>query len=164
MKQVSYNELTELTGKSYRTLKKKLYGLTPVGKGKSGAKLWDSIQALERIYASTNGTGGHEGGQDEVFDLSQERAMLAREQREKVMIENAEKKKQLIPADKVKEVWARIVVAVKTQLLALPDRLAQLLEASETVEDRRALIDSEVKTILDNLSGGVKDVKKNQDK
>lgn len=105
------------------------------------------------IYART---GAQSDDQETVerLDLSQERALLAQEQRIGQALKNAEAKKILIPASKVSETWTRIIVAAKTQFLALPDRLAQMLETASTFDDRRALIDAEIKNILSSLAEG----------
>ena len=46
----------------------------------------------------------------------------------------------------------RIVVAIRTQFLALPSRLSQMLETVTTPRERYNLIDAEVKTILNALA------------
>ncbi len=72
MKQ-SYNQLAELTGMSYRTIKKKISaaGIEPE-KGKGNTYLFDSKTVLPVLYKTKESL-------DEL-DLQEERAKLAREQ------------------------------------------------------------------------------------
>ena len=75
---ISYNQLTELTGFTFRTLKKRMDGLKPVGSSQTGANLWESKEALLLIY-SRNGTNDpDETG--EQLDFNGEKARLAKEQ------------------------------------------------------------------------------------
>lgn len=154
MSQVSYNQLEELTGRSYRVIKKRLEGMKPVGKGKAGAKLWDSREALNRIYSHDPVSNGKGVKKVEIIDAATERGLLAKAQRVGQEIKNAKDRGELIPLSQVKEVWIRIVTAAKIQLLALPDRIEQRLGAMKTKKDRRALIEAEVKKVLHVLSKG----------
>ncbi len=146
--EVTCNRLSEWTGITRRVIKKRLDSLTPVGKGPGNAILWESREALPLIYApaakviADNGSG----------NWAEERARLAKEQADGQALKNAKDRGELIPASKVAETWGRIVTAAKLQFLALPDRLSQLLETAKSIDDRRALIDAEVKTILVALS------------
>lgn len=127
--------------------------MTPVGIGRNGAKLWDSIEALNRIYAPKiikNGDGGN--GDGIPLDYSDERALLAKEQRLGQELKNARERGELIPTKKVKEIWGRIITSAKQQFLALPDRLVQILETTESSHEQRLAIDKEIKNILVGLS------------
>jgi phage terminase Nu1 subunit (DNA packaging protein) len=146
--QISYNQLTELTGFSYRTIKKRIGGrLRPVGVGPSGANLWESTEALPLIYESTP------GGQAE---QPAGQATSHHDRYEKIRADLLELKYkrlsgELIPAADIRVRWARIANAVKTRFLGLADRLAQMLETTSTQDERREMIDSEIRQILISL-------------
>ena len=128
---VSYRELSRLTGKTYTTIKNKLEsaGLKPVSTGEKGkAHLWDSQQALEAIYATAaiDGDG---------LDLNAERAREAKERADKLELQNAFRRKELLLASEVKREWAKIVITVKTKITGLPSRLAAM--SDEPDEGRR---------------------------
>lgn len=133
----------DLTGYGHRRIRKLLKDVPPMESKDRRSIYYDSITALEAIYGSEN---------SDILDLTKERARLAKEQADAQELKNAKERGEVLPLDKIKETWARIVVACRTRFLALPDRLAQMLETCESIEDRRALIDAEVKTILIALS------------
>ena len=56
-----------------------------------------------------------------------ERARLAREQADKVELENARTRRELLPADEVARADEAIFGAIRDALLALPDGLADVL-------------------------------------
>ena len=88
------------------------------------------------------------------LSLNEERARLAAAQANLQELKIAELKGELIPADKIAETWSRIITAAKMQFLALPDRLAQMLETASTANARRIIIDAEIKNILEALADG----------
>ena len=81
-KPVSYNQISEWTGKSYRTVKKKLEtaGVKPISRDGNGI-VFDSVEVLDALFAQRI-----EGGSD--LDLNQEKALLAVQQRRKLEREN----------------------------------------------------------------------------
>lgn len=156
MSKVSYNELTRLTGFSYRTIRKRIDGLIPVGASRTHADLWDSKEALELIYSWKNKSKTPSNGDEQgSANLTEERAKLERARRIGQELKNAEAMKDLIPADEVSSAWGRIASSLKRRFLALPDRLAQMLETAADADDRRAIIDMEIKAILEGLAEGV---------
>jgi phage terminase Nu1 subunit (DNA packaging protein) len=81
-----------------------------------------------------------------------EKARLAKEKADGQALKNAKERAELIPVEQVAQAWGRIITGIRNQFLALPNRLAQMLETTGTTEQRRALIDREVKTILEALA------------
>lgn len=151
--QVSYNKLTELTGFSYRVLRKRLFGLSPVGTGRTNANLWESQEALPLLYNQNGNSGtGKKDLERELLDFNVEKTRLAKEQADGQALKNAVQRRELIPASEITATWGRIVTAAKLQFLALPDRLSQMLETASTASDRRAIIEAEVKSILEGLA------------
>ena len=72
---------------------------------------------------------------EEKRDLAMERTRLTRLQADKVELETAILRAELIPADVVKGVWTGILGAVRARLLALPSRLAAVGFGSVTQAD-----------------------------
>jgi len=150
---ISYNKLTDLTGFSYRTLHKRLSGLSPVGTGRTGANQWESKEALPLLY-TRNGKPVTDKPDDESEQLyfNTEKARLAKEQADGQALKNAMQRRELIPASEIAETWGLIVTAAKLQFLALPDRLSQMLETASTASDRRTIIEAEIKSVLEGLA------------
>ena len=148
---VSYAQLTDLTGKAYRTLKKCMDGLKPVGVGSGGANLWDSKQALPLIYGIGKGT-------EEKLDAQAEKARLDKERADNMELKNAQLRGELIPLDVIKEESDRNAISIRNRFLAMPDRLAQMLETTSTFAERREVIDSEIRRALEALADGCVDV------
>lgn len=73
--------------------------------------------------------------QEGVLDLSKEKARLAKEQADAKALDNAEKRGELIPRQAVLDQWQTDYSALRSQLLALPTKMAQanmdLLPAEE---------------------------------
>lgn len=148
---VSYTQLSDLTGMTYRTIKKRLdsANLKPAGQaeGPGGANLWESKDALRAIYAPVAG---------DRLDPGQERALLDREKRKTQEMKNKELKGQLIDAERVSELWARIIVAAKTKILSIKSECAPLVRElvidSEDCEMILSAIDDRCREALNELS------------
>lgn len=150
---VSLNKLAELTGIDRRTVKKRLDGLAPRKVGR--AYNYDSAQALSAIYAHAFNAGGStQGTEKQDIDYNVERARLAKEKADGQALQNAKERGELIPVDQISQAWGRIATGIRNQFLALPNRLAQMLETTGTASERRAMIDAEVRTILEALADG----------
>ena len=135
---VSYSQLTEWTGKSYRTLKRLLDGLEPVGTGPTNANLWESQQALEAIYCPQTFRS------DDGLDLNAERARESKERADKLELENAVRRKELVETSDLAKKLDSDLVSFKTKLTGLPSKISALLE--EPGEQRRIFL--EVKAII----------------
>ncbi len=94
--EVSASELAELTGHGHRWLRARLAGLEPV-RTDGRSKWYVAPEALRRIYVD-----------EEHLDLAQERARLAKVQRELAALKLAEAQGELVQADRVARGWARI--------------------------------------------------------
>jgi phage terminase Nu1 subunit (DNA packaging protein) len=134
---VSYNQLTELTGKTYRTLKRLLDGLAPVSTGPTNANLWESKDALPLIYCPP--------GSDDVLDLNAEKARETKAKADFAEIKLAEKCGGLLCAEDLGRELETALVNFKTKLTGLPSKLSAL--ADEPDERRRLFIDA--KLIID---------------
>lgn len=65
----------------------------------------------------------------------------------------AREKRELVPVFEVREVWSRLLLEARTQLLALPDRLAKHVDMSR---EQRTLVEQNVAEVLNALADGVK--------
>lgn len=145
--QVNISKLAKLTGFHRETVTKRVAGLEPARVHPSQGKFYRSDEALQAIYLQSD--ADIDKAQ---LDLQQERARLARSQREMQDLKIAKEKKELVPADQIATAWGRIATSIRNQFLALPNRLAQMLETTSDTKERRTMIDREVRTILEALA------------
>lgn len=131
-------------------------GIDPVGVTRTKANLWDSKEVLPLIYSYTRDVGNQNTTSGLDLNMQDERARLAKAQADGQELKNAQLRGELIPSAQIVDRWGRIVTAAKQQFLALPDRLAYMIETATTFEDRRAIIDAEIKQILSSLANGNK--------
>lgn len=109
---VSYNQLTDLTGLAYRTIKRRLDDAAIKPTGKNGrAILYNSVEALPVLFGKKN--------QDEQIDLQKERALESRERRRKLEREN--------------DIADGLVVAVETITIVLQSVSAQAVPILESL-------------------------------
>ena len=83
-------------------------------------------------------------------DLSTERALLAREQRESAVLRNAQARGQLVPIDEVGLQLEAEYGVVRQRLLAIPGKLADALEGLSR-EEREAALMAEITEALNEL-------------
>jgi phage terminase Nu1 subunit (DNA packaging protein) len=115
---ISLSQLSDLTGQSYRTIKKRLTeaGLKPVQEAeKRGlAILFESADALPILYRK--GCDIDAG----LLDLSQERAQLAKEQSRRLQRENDVEERKLIPLEELVDILQDVSRQAVSILDALP--------------------------------------------
>lgn len=100
-----------------------------------GASLADWLVAYcEHLREVAAGRGGDNG-----LELAAERAALAREQREKIAMQNAVTRRQLAPARLIEELLAQTAVRVARILDTIPGEIRRHLP-SATAEDITAVI------------------------
>lgn len=75
-------------------------------------------------------------------DLEEARTRLANAQAEKYELRNAQTKKEIIPVKEVNARYAKIVMNIKTKLLALPVKLTPKVYRQEPAETERILTES----------------------
>lgn len=141
---VSYNQLTDLTGKTYRTIKKRIdaAGLQPVG-GKSGANLWDSKAVLEAIYAPMAVCEG--------LVPAQEKAALDKERRKTQEIKNRETAERLIDVEEAQRICDRLRRMTIEHFKPIPMLLARKLVNMTDQDEVQQFMDSEIRQALFDL-------------
>jgi phage terminase Nu1 subunit (DNA packaging protein) len=87
-----------------------------------------------RVSEMTNNPAG------EFHDYDKERARLVYEQADKVELENAQTRGDLIPAPVVKAVWTKVIMNMRAVILALPTRIAHQLQAAESLDEYREIV------------------------
>lgn len=92
------------------------------------------------------GVASGRGGEDQVYELTAERARLAKEQADAHEMKNAISRGELVEADHVRRVWADTLRKVRAAILASPSRLRQRLPHL-TAHDVEAL-DGELRRAL----------------
>ena len=91
--------------------------------------------------------------EDGDLDLTDERAKLARAQTETAELKNALARGEQIPADEVREYWAKQVVATKSHLRGIPSRFKSLVPQLTSVEmgELRGLINQALTDLADGI-------------
>lgn len=138
---VSYNQLQDLTGMSYRTIKKRIEGLEPIGAGQNNANLFDSRDALRLIYNHDKTAGGK-------LDAIEEKALLDKSKRIAQEMKNAETEGRLIDATDNAKFWTDCILAWKSKLQSIPTKLANLINP----DDRQRCFDLARKEIDELLT------------
>jgi len=122
---LSISALSVLTGMGRRTVGHRLGKLEPV-REKGNAKLYHPPDALKAIYLG--------GDPQAELKVSHEDARLKKARADKVEMENAVARRELIPADEVVETWVDFVTACRSRLLAIPTGLAPHLVGRDKSE------------------------------
>lgn len=141
---VNQRELSEITGVSQVSLWKWASEGMPVQRsGASGEENAYDTEAVIRWMIDR-----------EIAKLGSEDAKerLARLQGDKIEMELAVSRGDLVPASSIEPTWSSIVTAVRQALLSIPVRLAPLLEVTQGIDAKRALIEEEVHDVLLKLS------------
>jgi phage terminase Nu1 subunit (DNA packaging protein) len=136
MAEISGNRLSELCGMSWRTIRRRLAaaGIKPA-RIDGSAHLFDSVRALQAIYAPAQ--------IGEKLDLTQEKAALARVQRERQRLELDARRRELVPADEIANWFGSHIDRCCIRLDQIPDALGQRCDsitAARVVPECRRLI------------------------
>ncbi|SHL20550.1 MarR family transcriptional regulator [Paraburkholderia terricola] len=103
------------------------------------------IRHLRGIAAGRVGDGG--------YDLATERAMTERVEREIKILTLAEKKGQLVNAEQLERAYGQMVGAFQSDLLSLPDKIAQEMRTLYGVDVDVELLNEHVNGCLEQLAG-----------
>ncbi|WP_290689981.1 MULTISPECIES: terminase small subunit [unclassified Haematobacter] len=114
-----------------------------------GHDAYDLVESTRRYLEHLRGTASGRGGEEQILNLTGERARLAREQADAQALKNAALRGELVKADEVERAWADVLRKVRSRVLAVPSRLRQSL-GHLTAADVDAL-DRELRTALEEL-------------
>ncbi|MHC4276880.1 MAG: hypothetical protein ACYSWY_10005 [Planctomycetota bacterium] len=78
--------------------------------------------------------------------------MLVKMQRERLEIELARAREELISVDLVNETWEKIVYACRSRLLVIPTKLAPLVFTSKTIPEVKEVIQDAIYEALTELA------------
>lgn len=145
MKLVSQSELADLTGMTWRTVRKRLVerGVEPKSRTPKSA-LFDSGEALAALYERAALDAGE-------LNPEQERARRDKEAADKLAMENGLRRGELLDANLIGEDVARWLTVFRSAMLRAPTKLAPLVNP-EKPGMARALIETELHQILTELS------------
>ena len=138
-----------------------LFGITPgmltaLGKRyivvRFGHDAYDLEESTRRYIASLRETASGRGGQEQVLNLTGERARLAREQADAQALKNAVMRGENVPAVEVERAWGDILRGLRSRFLAVPSRLRQTVPHLTTSDV--TLIDRELRDALQELGAG----------
>lgn len=105
-------------------------------------------RALVKHYSETAaGRGG-----DEQFNLTQERARESRLKGDLLQLQIQEKAGTLVPAGVVEDHFTALVIACRTELLQIPDKLTATLKALYAIDVDPALFEQPINDALTRLS------------
>lgn len=140
---VNKQKLAEILGISEATLTNwQREGLPMVPRGKTGkSNHYETKEVIGWMLARERGT-----------DLTAERTRLAKEQADKTALENALRRKELLPADEVQRDLEQVFIAVRSRLLSLPTKLAPRALGRGTLAEMRDVLDDGVREALNELA------------
>ena len=127
MTDLSQPVAAELVGLTTRRLQQLAHETDPPPKGEGGYPAkelgeWIRRRAIAEIHINEEG---------ETFDYLGERARLTHEQADKVALENAELRADLVRMSVVEPYWAAMGATVRQKLLSIPNHLGALVADRE---------------------------------
>lgn len=85
-------------------------------------------------------------------DYSTYRTRLTKARAEMAEKENAQLDSKLIPADDAKQAWSAMVSNARARLLSIPNKIAPIVCAAETINEAREIIKTEIYEALNELA------------
>lgn len=110
--EMSINQLMELTGKSFRTIKSRIAKLTPVSED-GRASYYETKDALEAIY--------------QLSELAKENLLLERARREKAEIEVKQLRGEVVSVAEATKTVSKEYSYLRSQFRSIPSKLAKPL-------------------------------------
>lgn len=146
-------QLAGLLRMDRRTISEKLIkSRVPFSDGPRNSKLYNLDDVLKCMYSkpvSQNETG--EFGDEELTELDEEKLLLTKAKRETAELILAEKRKEVVPIGDVLEELSKEYTFVRTQLRALPSRLAKHLANEADPEEVFNLLSGAIEDTLNEL-------------
>jgi len=85
-------------------------------------------------------------------DYTTYRTRLTKARAEMAEKENAQLDSKLIPADDAKQAWSAMVANARARLLSIPNKIAPIVCAAETINEAREIIKTEIYEALNELA------------
>lgn len=127
-----------------RTLAKRLTGLPPIREQTTGAKT-TRFYRMADVFAHFAAT--------DALDLDHERAILVKLQQERLRLDLAEARGELVRAPVIGLHWQAMVAAMRAVLLGIPGRVAPLIAAPTELPKVTELLRDEVHAALEHIAG-----------
>ncbi len=149
-KPLNMRELSELTGKGFRTIRAALGDLEPLEDRGRGGIFYDSREALPLIYS---GGGAADDGDGDLV-LARERALLAKAQREKIEMQTAAESGRLVSKAKADLLLKELGLAARRPWEQWPARVDAEMAAALGVprESLRVELEEQVHRHLTEIS------------
>ena len=150
---VSAEELAGVVGLHERQVRKLAERGVLQRSGRGKYPLGDSIQAYIRHLreqAAGRSASDEDDGQP---DLTRERALLARTQREGQGMKNAIMRAELIPVEDVETVVGAVLDATRAKIMAIPTKAAPLLLGLDRLAEARDVLTTLIHGALDEIAG-----------
>ena len=117
-----------------------------------GRDSYDLVRSTQRYVDHLRGVASGRGDDDQVTNLTAERARLAKEQADAQAIKNAKLREELVEAKQVERQWSDTLRQVRARILAAPARLrSDLPEVAPEVIDA---MDRTLRAALTELGNG----------
>lgn len=136
----SINGLAAELKRDRRTIARALSDVSPDGK-LNGRDAWYIVTAQNALDPDTEG-----------LNPVREKARLDAAKADIAEIELATLRGDRIPADEVRELLDRVASVVRTNILAIPSKVAPLLHGKLTEAEREQLLSREIDEVLEALS------------
>jgi phage terminase Nu1 subunit (DNA packaging protein) len=150
---VNQTELCEILGRTAKTLNAWIdAGMPVLHRGGHGSpNQYDTEQVIAwMIQREIGKLSVHDDGT--VYNFEAEKARLTHEQAEKVAMENAVRRGELVDTGRVAGWWASIITNAKQRLLAIPTKAAPLVLGRASLPEVRDQLESLINEVLLELS------------
>lgn len=144
LRYLSMNQLSEITGKDRRTIKKRLADV-PVHETTSTSHIYDAHLALPILYGVTD-------SESLEAQLQEEKIKFERARAEKTEIEVAKIKGELVSIEDVKKVNDRLFTYVRAHLISIPSKAAKAISLIDDPAVVKARLEDYINEALTELS------------
>jgi len=141
-----------------KVTEKNLVLITGLSQGRinqmKGQMIWSVDMTLaDASHAIVKWLGKRAAGHvsEDGLDLVQERAKLARENRETASLKNAELRNTLVKVEEIRRSMFTAARSVRNALQTIPDRISTPISGMNDHHDIHTLIDKEIHDALDNM-------------
>ena len=137
---LSITKLVEITGKTSRTVNKRLEKLESIPSERAGI-LYDSKIALPLIYELSG------------MSPQDEKARLDRLRADKVELDIKIATGELVKLDEISDAWVRSGTNTKTKILNVPTKIAPLVIGCKTIPQVKEIVDKALHEALADFDG-----------
>lgn len=117
---------------------------------RAGRGRYDLFTGIHAYCGHLRSVAAGRGGEAASYDLTRERARLAKEQADERELRNATLRGELVEAEAVKREWADVLRSVRSRVLSVPSRVRQSLPHLTGHDVER--IDSELRRALEEVA------------